>query len=97
MHFFKLIVYVLIVSMNFVVAQHSNYNSQSNWSFNKRELQFGLGATQFTGDLGGTPDLCTDYSLRDINFKSTGFAAWLGYRERFHPFFATTTSFCFFN
>jgi hypothetical protein len=77
-------------------AQHSSFNSQSNWSLNKRELQFGLGGTQFTGDLGGTPNIGKDYSLRDINLKSTGFAAWLGYRYRFHPFFATTSSLCLF-
>lgn len=87
---------LFIISPVMMSAQHSNYNSQSNWSLNKRELQFGFGATQFTGDLGGTPDIGTDYSLRDVNLKSTGFAAWLGYRQRFHPLFATTTSLCLF-
>ncbi len=86
----------MIFFLNFINAQHSNYNSQSNWSLNKRELQFGLGATQFTGDLGGAPEIGTDYSLRDINLNSTGFAGWIGYRQRFHPLFATTTSICLF-
>ena len=80
----------------YVYSQHSSFNSQDNWSLNKRELQFGLGGTQFTGDLGGTPDIGTDYSLRDINLEATGFAAWIGYRQRFHPLFATTTSICLF-
>ncbi len=92
----NIILSIAIYLTNYTIAQHSNFNSQINWSLNKRELQFGHGATQFTGDLGGTPDIGADYSLRDINLKSTGFAAWLGYRQRFHPLFATTTSVCLF-
>jgi hypothetical protein len=37
-----------------------------------------------------------DYSLKDIDIQATGFAGWLGYRQRFHPYFATTTSLCVF-
>jgi hypothetical protein len=77
-------------------AQHANFNSQKNWSLQKHELQFGLGATQFLGDLGGSPDIGKSNSLKDINFKSTGVAAWFGYRMRFHPKFATTSSLCLF-
>jgi len=66
----RIIVSLLILQfahLNQLKGQHSNFNSQSNWSLNKRELQYGLGAKQFTGDLGGTPEIGTDYSLRDIN------------------------------
>ena len=78
-------------------AQHANFNSQRNWSLHKKELQIGIGATQFNGDLGGAEGIGRDYSLKDIDWPSTGLAFWLGYRQRFHPFFATTTSLCVFN
>jgi hypothetical protein len=78
-------------------AQHANFNSQRNWSLHKKELQIGVGATQFNGDLGGAAGIGRDYSLKDINWESTGLAFWLGYRQRFHPYFATTSSICFFN
>jgi len=33
-------------------GQHTNFNTQRNWSLNKKDLVLGFGATQFTGDLG---------------------------------------------
>jgi hypothetical protein len=74
-------------------SQHTNFNTQRNWSLNKKDLLIGFGATQFTGDLGGRNRIGTDYSLADIDFPSTSFNFMLGYRYRFHPYFATTTSF----
>ncbi|MEJ6686610.1 MAG: hypothetical protein QNK70_04965 [Crocinitomicaceae bacterium] len=78
-------------------GQDANFNSQRNWSLNKKELQFGFGATQFNGDLGGAEGIGSDYSLKDIDWPSTGLALLLGYRQRFHPYFATTTSLSVFN
>lgn len=89
-----LFVYLLIVSVSF--SQHVNFNSQKNWSLNKKELLFGVGATQFNGDLGGGPTEGIDYSPKDIDWQSTGIAAMIGYRYRFHPLFATTTSLSYF-
>ncbi|MEY4573149.1 MAG: hypothetical protein RLZ10_2433 [Bacteroidota bacterium] len=91
-----ILLFVLSVQIH-LFAQHTNFNSQRNWSLNKKELQFGLGATQFNGDLGGSYSIGQDYSTKDIDWPSTGFAGWLGYRQRFHPYFATTTSLCLFN
>lgn len=54
---------------------------------------FGFGGTQFLGDLGGRNRIGTDYSLVDMDFPSTSFGGMLGYRYRFHPYWATTTSF----
>lgn len=53
---------------------------------------FGFGGTQFTGDLGGRNQIGTDYSLVDIDWPSTSLGGMLGYRYRFHPYWATTTS-----
>lgn len=87
---------IITIAHLMVLAQHANFNSQRNWSLNKKELQFGIGATQFNGDLGGSVGEGRDYSIKDIDMQATGFAAWLGYRQRFHPLFATTSSLCFF-
>jgi hypothetical protein len=80
-----------------VQAQHAKFNSQRNWSLHTKELQKWVGATQFNGDLGGAEGIGRDYSLKDIDWPSTGVAFWLGYRQRFHPYFATTSSLCVFN
>lgn len=86
-----LIALVLLSSASSLFAQHTNFNTQRNWSLNKKEILFGLGATQFTGDLGGRNQIGKDYSLADIDLPSTGFGGMIGYRYRFHPFFATST------
>lgn len=84
---------VLFASTTVVLGQHTNFNTQRNWSLNKKEVLFGLGATQFTGDLGGRDRIGKDFSLVDIDIPSTGFGGMIGYRYRFHPYWATTTSF----
>ncbi len=73
-------------------AQHTNFNSQRNWSLNKKEIIFGLGVTQFTGDLGGLNKIGTDYQLVDIDMPVTKMGGIIGYRYRFHPYWATTTT-----
>lgn len=82
--------FLLLASFSF--GQHSNFNTQRNWSMNKKEIVFGLGATQFLGDLGGRNRIGRDYSIADIDFPSTGIGGMVGYRYRFHPYWATTTS-----
>ncbi|MNK12889.1 hypothetical protein D3C87_309670 [compost metagenome] len=67
------------------------YNTQQNWAMNKKELAIGIGATSFLGDLGGADRIGTNYSLRDINFKSTQIGGSLSFRYRFRPHFATST------
>lgn len=67
------------------------YNTQDNWAMNKHELAIGVGATSFLGDLGGADRIGTNYSLRDLNFRSTQWGSSLSYRYRFRPHFATST------
>lgn len=86
-----IVLFFLFVGKN-VIAQHANFNTQKNWSLNKKEILFGIGATQFLGDLGGNNQVGTDYSLKDIDWKSTNLGGMLGFRYRFHPRWATTTS-----
>ena len=71
----KRIVFIslLIFGMYSTHAQRINFNTQKNWSLNKRELLFNVGATQFLGDLGGANVDDYDYSLKDWDWESIGF------------------------
>ncbi len=73
------------------LAQTSNFNTQRNWAMNKKEISFGLGATNFLGDLGGANQIGTDYSLKDLDFNSTHIGGAVSFRYRFHPYYATST------
>lgn len=76
----------------YLFGQHTNFNTQSNWALNKKEVMFGFGATQFTGDLGGRDQIGTDYSLADLDWPATSIGGMVGYRFRFHPRWATSTT-----
>ncbi len=89
----KMKIFIIIFISGFTVfSQHANYNSQKNWSLNKTEILCTFGATQFNGDLGGGFGDGKDYSMKDINWLSTGYQLGIGFRKRFHPLFATTSS-----
>lgn len=77
---------------NYSSAQHTNFNSQKNWSLNKKELILGFGGTNFLGDLGGRNQIGTDFSPADLDFQATSLGGIIGYRYRFHPKWATTFS-----
>lgn len=84
--------FILCLLSTTTFAQHTNFNTQRNWSLNKKEVYFGAGATQFLGDLGGGVGAGADYSLKDMNLASTNWNALAGFRFRFHPYFATSTN-----
>jgi hypothetical protein len=88
-----------IVLIVLIVCLHNNYMAQRIDFFPKEksyshpvEYVFGLGATNFLGDLGGANKVGTDYSLSDIDFPSTGVGMTFSYRYRLHPFYASTTN-----
>ena len=72
-------------------AQPTNFNTSKNWALHKKELYFGLAATQFLGDLGGGPTEGRQKTMLDMNFPATRIGGHLGYRYRFHPMWATKT------
>lgn len=86
---------VLLLAAGFTYGQlgggHTNFNTQRNWSLNKKEIMFGGGATQFLGDLGGRDRIGKDYSLADLDLPSTSWNGMVGYRYRFHPYWATSS------
>lgn len=92
MRYFTSLIFVSFITTT-LLGQHTNFNTQRNWSLNKKEFIFGIGVTQFTGDLGGLNKIGTDYQLVDIDLPVTRMGGIIGYRYRFHPYWATTTTF----
>jgi hypothetical protein len=87
-----LIFITCLASINLGFSQTvSNFNTSKNWSLNKHEIFFALGATQFLGDLGGLNKTGSNNSVRDIDWPSTRMGGGFGYRYRFHPRFATSS------
>ncbi|RFC53234.1 hypothetical protein DXU93_14295 [Brumimicrobium aurantiacum] len=70
---------------------NGGFGNSNNWSLNKSEIFFSVGATQFLGDLGGLNREGTQNSIADLDWSSTRYGAGFGYRFRFHPRFATST------
>jgi hypothetical protein len=84
---------LLLLLTTTISAQYSNFNTQRNWSLNKKEIGFGFGATQFLGDLGGRNRIGTDFSLVDLDLAATSIMGTVGYRYRWHPYWATSCRF----
>jgi hypothetical protein len=82
---------ILTTTVQLVFAQPTNFNTQRNWSMNKKEVTIGIGATQFLGDLGGANQIGTDYSLKDWDFPSMSYGGSIAYRYRWHPYYSTST------
>jgi hypothetical protein len=66
-------------------SQGGNYDMYH--SLNRDEYTFGIGATQFLGDLGGSPNIGTHF-LRDFNPGAIRYGGQLGYRKRINKSFA---------
>lgn len=89
MRYLSLAIITTVVQV--AIAQPTNFNTQRNWSMNKKELVLGIGGTNFLGDLGGANQIGTDYSIKDWDFPATSIGGSIGFRYRFHPYYSTTT------
>ncbi len=69
----KIIILILAVLMLPVMSQ------AQKWKRQRVEYSFGVGATNFLGDLGGRNQQGTD-GLMDFEIKATRYAAGFGYR-----------------
>ncbi len=69
-------------------------NAQWNvhWRKMRHEVIFGVGATNFLGDLGGAPGVGT-HGVRDFNYESTRWLFGLGYRYKLAEEWAVRGSF----
>jgi hypothetical protein len=74
-HIFFLILFLCFASWSVM--------SQSTLKRERKEILFGFGATNFLGDLGGSPRIGSEpFSMRDLNWSSTRPLAHIGYRYR---------------
>jgi hypothetical protein len=69
----KLIILLLIILLFPVFSQ------AQKWKRSRVEYSFGIGATNFLGDLGGRDKVGNDFVL-DFEYKATRFGAGIGYR-----------------
>lgn len=80
----------LLIVILLIILFPPDSNSQrlrNRWKTMRAELHFGLGATNFLGELGGADQIGTN-GFKDLEFSVTKFAAVLGYRYKLSPSFA---------
>lgn len=88
----KNLIFLLFLILSPVLIYSQGFSTSRNWTTHKHELFFNIGATQFLGEVGGMNKEGSTKSLADIDMGSTRFGVGFGYRLRFHPRFATTTT-----
>ncbi len=100
MKYFFVLIIIIFTIVNNTFAQlikKENFNKRTNWRSNRKEIQIGLCATQFNGDLGGAGGPGIDYSTKDIDWESTGTGLEISYKYRFRPYLATKTCLSYFS
>jgi len=75
---------VLLINLG-ILLNYPMFSEAQIWHFrDKTEYFVGFGATNFLGDLGGTPRIGSDpFSMRDFDWPSTRPLINVGYRYRF--------------
>lgn len=79
----------LMLSHGLFSQGHTNFTTSDYWKGQRKEFYFGLGVTNFLGDLGGLDKVGTDYSFIDLEWAMTRYGAHFGYRYRFRPWIST--------
>jgi hypothetical protein len=80
--------FLLLITLNITALQ---LNAQQ-WTFLRNEVYFGLGASNFLGELGGANDVGTN-GLKDLEFNMTRPTITLGYRFILNPYIGIRTGF----
>jgi len=62
----------------------SQMGMSQSWRYSRHEVQFGLGASNFLGDLGGGSGIGT-HGIKDFEFRSTRPTLMLGYKYMVTP------------
>lgn len=74
-------------------AQPSNFTTSDYWKYQRKEILFGVGATNFLGDLGGLNKIGSDYSPKDLEWVVTRPSGHFGFRYRLKPWLCTKSLF----
>ena len=75
----------------FSFAQPTHFTTNSYWKHQRKEIIFGVGASNFLGDLGGLNRIGTDYSPVDIDWNVTRPSGHFGFRYRLRPWVSNKT------
>lgn len=88
-----LIILTLILSVSLTAQKKhkhiakSNYTGK-NWQTYRHEIEFGIGASNYNGELGGNDGEAKQYSLKDTEISQTKLGFSLGYRYNFGRYVA---------
>ena len=74
---FKITYVFILILVSVVIFPQSSHAQR--WKRQRTEYSFGLGATNFLGDLGGRDQVGTD-GLMDLEYEATRYAASVGFR-----------------
>jgi hypothetical protein len=80
----------IIVLIILIPLDGNSQRLKNRWRTMRAEVHFGLGATNFLGELGGADQIGTN-GFKDLEFSVTKFAAVFGYRYKLSPSFALNT------
>lgn len=86
---------ILLCSFTFLYvsawAQPTHFTTNDYYKHQRKEIFFGVGATQCLTDLGGLNRIGTDYSFLDLEFSQTRIGGHFGFRYRLKPLWSTKT------
>lgn len=86
---------LLIIALIFVIPFSGDSQRLKNrWRAMRAEVNFGIGATNFLGELGGADQIGTN-QFKDLEFSQTRLAASLGYRYKLSPSISINTHFSY--
>ena len=80
---------ILVAGAHFSWAQPTNFTKSDHWRHQRKEIIFGIGASNFLGDLGGLNRIGSDYTPLDMEWPLTRPSGHFAYRYRFRPLWAT--------
>jgi len=87
-----IIVIVLLFVFDFTsYTQPTHFTTNSYWKHQRKEILFGIGASNFLGDLGGLNRVGTGYSPIDLEWSTTRPSGHVGYRYRMLPWLSSKT------
>jgi hypothetical protein len=78
----KQFIYIILLSASLTDAYSQGVFKGTYWKQYRRELTFGIGPSNFLGELGGKDQVGTDFA-QDLEMKSTKYCLNVGYRYYF--------------
>ncbi|MGI8893443.1 MAG: hypothetical protein ACR2GN_08275 [Bacteroidia bacterium] len=83
----KILVIFILLFFSFQLFAQQRHRRSQRWKAYRYEFSFGLGVSNFLGELGGANQIGTNY-LKDLELNQTRFAASAGLRFKLTEFFA---------